>query len=69
MPRKDKIKLEQIKTSLFTLCTECGYKILPAEERRAFRLDRVFKALPNVLWGVPSVQILGVIQARRPQMP
>jgi len=34
MPRKDKINLEKIKASLFTLCTECGYKIPPAEERR-----------------------------------
>jgi len=34
MPRKDKINLEKIKASLFTLCTECGYKIQPAEERR-----------------------------------
>jgi hypothetical protein len=25
-----KINLEKIKTSLFTLCTECGYKIQPA---------------------------------------
>jgi hypothetical protein len=34
MPRKDKINLEKIKASLFTLCTECCYKIPPAEERR-----------------------------------
>ena len=34
MPRRDKINLEKIKASLFTLCTECGYKIPPAEERR-----------------------------------
>jgi len=34
MPRKEKINLEKIKASLFTLCTECGYKIPPSEERR-----------------------------------
>jgi hypothetical protein len=34
MPRKEKINLEKIKASLFTLCTECCYKIKPAELRR-----------------------------------
>jgi predicted RNA-binding Zn-ribbon protein involved in translation (DUF1610 family) len=34
MPSRRKINLEKIKASLFTLCTECGYKIQPAEERR-----------------------------------
>ena len=34
MPSRKKINLEKIKASLFTLCTECGYKIQPAEERR-----------------------------------
>jgi predicted RNA-binding Zn-ribbon protein involved in translation (DUF1610 family) len=34
LPRKDKINLEKIRASLFTLCTECGEKIQPAEECR-----------------------------------
>jgi hypothetical protein len=34
MPRREKINLEKVRASLFTLCTECGYKIPPAEERR-----------------------------------
>ena len=34
MARREKINLEKIKASLFTLCTECGYKIPPAELRR-----------------------------------
>jgi predicted RNA-binding Zn-ribbon protein involved in translation (DUF1610 family) len=31
MPSRRKISLEKIKASLFTLCTQCGYKIEPAE--------------------------------------
>jgi len=34
MPRKEKINLEKVKASLFTLCTECGYKIWSGEWRR-----------------------------------
>jgi len=34
MRSRKKINLEKIKASLFTRCTECGYKIQPAEERR-----------------------------------
>ena len=34
MPQREKINLEKVKASLFTLCTECGYKIPPAEEHR-----------------------------------
>jgi predicted RNA-binding Zn-ribbon protein involved in translation (DUF1610 family) len=34
MPRKDKINLEKIRASLFTLCTECGYKVQSGEWRR-----------------------------------
>jgi hypothetical protein len=26
MPRREKINLEKVRASLFTLCTECGYK-------------------------------------------
>jgi predicted RNA-binding Zn-ribbon protein involved in translation (DUF1610 family) len=34
MSSRKKINLEKVRASLFTLCTECGYKIQPAEERR-----------------------------------
>jgi hypothetical protein len=33
-PPKKKSNLEKIKASLFTLCTECGYKIQPANAAR-----------------------------------
>jgi hypothetical protein len=51
MPRKDKINLEKIKASLFTLCTECGYKI-PARRIAPYRLRS--HALPEVWRGFYS---------------
>jgi hypothetical protein len=45
VPRRDKINLEKIRASLFTLCTECGYKIPPGRGKaNQFRSD----ALPEV---------------------
>jgi RNA polymerase-binding transcription factor DksA len=34
MPRREKINLEKVKASLFTVCTECGHKIQSGEYRR-----------------------------------
>jgi len=34
VPSRRKIDLAKVKASLFTLCTDCGYRIEPAEERR-----------------------------------
>jgi hypothetical protein len=48
VPRKDKINREIIKASLFTLCTECGYKIPPAESPyrlRSYALPEVWRGL------------------------
>jgi predicted RNA-binding Zn-ribbon protein involved in translation (DUF1610 family) len=33
-PSRNKINLEKVLASLYTLCIECGYKIQPSEERR-----------------------------------
>jgi predicted RNA-binding Zn-ribbon protein involved in translation (DUF1610 family) len=34
MPARQKINLEKVKASLATPCSQCGYKIPPAELRR-----------------------------------
>jgi len=51
MSRRDKINLEKIKASLFTLCRECGYKIPPAESGR---IDFDHIALSEVWRGLYS---------------
>ncbi len=33
MPPRNKINLEKVKASFFTVCTECGYKIQSGEWR------------------------------------
>ncbi len=65
MPGKEKINLEKIKASLSTLCTECGYKIPPAEERR---IDSI-TALPKVWRGLHSGKGEGLAHAGKPQAP
>ena len=59
MPKKQKINLEQVRASLNTLCTKCGYPIPPQEIRRVGFCEVVCPKLGSVLFPVLAPGRLG----------